>query len=134
MGRGMFVLPGAAIENDREAERAASHAMSGVEYGMAIRRQVGIDVTQMRRRKVIVHLFATELLTRAEVALLRPLDPRAVPSVLPVPSCLTDLPERALGRVALGLIAFQTGLFVRLEGGVLRAFEPPAASCSRKPA
>jgi hypothetical protein len=121
----MFVLPGATPENDREAERAARHAMSGVEHGLPIRRQVGIDVTQMRRRKVIVHLFATELLTHAEADLLRPLDPRAVPSVLPVSSWLTGLPERTLGRVALGLTAFQTGLFVRLEGGVLRAFEPP---------
>jgi hypothetical protein len=38
-------------------------------------------------------------------------------------SYLPQLPEPALGRVAMALTALTTGLFARLEGGALRGFE-----------
>lgn len=118
-GHGHLVLPGTAVSGDQEPAQAARHALLGSTRGIPIARQVALDHTQMRRRQVTVHVFASTPLRRSEADALSALDGRAITRILPITEASPLLPQRA----SAGLAALETGGIAHLGAGVLQRLQ-----------
>ncbi|MEV7205272.1 MULTISPECIES: hypothetical protein [unclassified Streptomyces] len=106
------LLPTGAVEEGQSPEEAAQAVLTGLPGGLPIRRRVAVDQVQMRRRKVITHLVATESLTVQEANALAYRDARAQIRVFSTTQAIHALPERSRRRVLLGLQALAIGAMV----------------------
>jgi hypothetical protein len=116
--QGTHLLPGSPVPDGRTPAEAALHILLGTASGLPIHRQVAIDATQLRRRLVSVHLFASHLIPRDQAKVLSALDARATIRILPFRCALSLLPPRARTRAEIGLGALQTGNTVHLNDGL----------------
>jgi hypothetical protein len=104
----LLLLPGGPVSDGQAPMDAARHALLGAEKGLPIARHVATDKTQLRRRQVTVHIFASSLLSRREATVLRPLDARAITRIVPIDHAIPLLPPRARTRAETGLAALTT--------------------------
>nr|BAP34732.1 hypothetical protein [Streptomyces sp. ML694-90F3] len=112
-----LVLPTGTVEDGQSPEDAARAVLRGMPDGLPVRRRVAVDQVQMRRRKIITHLVATEPLTPGNCRALAYRDPRATIRVLPVGQALESLHHKVRTRVVLGLQALATGAVIYTEDG-----------------
>jgi hypothetical protein len=124
--RGLLALPTGSVETGRSIEEAAQAVLTGLTEGLPVRRRVVEDQVQMRRRKVITHMVATNPLTYEEATALTYRDPRADVRVLPTVQAVAALAERGRTRALLGLQALAIEAMVYLPDGEIQRLESVA--------
>jgi hypothetical protein len=116
---GGVVLPVDAVHDGESPWQAAQHVLRGAPHGIPVLRRVVIESRQMRRRKVITHVMATDLLPRETVAPFTYRDPRAELIVLPTDRVIERKPTARL-RILLALQALAVGETAYVEDGAVR--------------
>jgi hypothetical protein len=101
--KGVVLVPGSPVLGDRTPSQAALQALRGPGSEQLILRPVLIDERQLARRKVIVHTFVSEPLSRRSARELRPADNRSNAVILPRKKALQTLPARARLRTQFAL-------------------------------
>lgn len=122
-GRGALSLPTGAVEAEEAPEVAAQRALKGAHGPIPVQRQVAVNRTQMRRRKVITHLVSMAPITPAEAQEVTYRDPRAVLHVLPTERAARSLPPRARALLLLGLQALAAGVKAYIEDDIIQRLE-----------
>ncbi|MFC6066998.1 hypothetical protein [Streptomyces ochraceiscleroticus] len=122
---GGTMLPTGAVYDGQAPEQAAQNVLHGVPGGLPLVRRVALAWVQMRRRKVITHVLATEPMPRKDVEQLIYRDPRAEVRVLPTLQVIDKLTPKGRLRALVGLQALATGETAYIEGDVVRTATPP---------
>ncbi|MGW7090082.1 hypothetical protein ACWGH2_42235 [Streptomyces sp. NPDC054871] len=120
---GTLVLPTGDVEDGQSPEAAGRAVLTGLAASLPVERQVAVDETQMRRRKVITHVVITEPLSAREACALVYRDPRADVHVLPRTRALSVLTHKAQLRAFLGLQAAAIGAMLYLRDGQITRVE-----------
>ena len=120
---GSVALPVDAVHDGETPWEAAQHVLRGASNGIHVLRRVVLDQKQMRRRKVITHVFATASVSRGDVAPLTYRDPRGELRVLSTDRVIDRLPTLAKLRVLLALQVLAVNTTAYLKDGVVQ--DPP---------
>ncbi|MEU1592864.1 hypothetical protein ABZ468_08360 [Streptomyces sp. NPDC005708] len=123
--RGLLTVPVGAVADGQTPEQAAHQVLRGAPDGLPSLRYLVLDRVQMRRRRVITHVLATEPMTREAVTSLAYRDPRATICVLPTRQIIDQASPQARLRILVGLQALATGVTSYIEGDVVQ-WGPPA--------
>ncbi|MEV2234951.1 hypothetical protein AB0H69_41200 [Streptomyces phaeochromogenes] len=122
--RGVILMPTGTVHAGQTPEQAVQDVLRGAPDGLPLLRRVALSCVQMRRRKVITHVLATESMPREGVGRLSYRDPRADVRVLPTMRVVDSLTAGGRQRVLVALQALATGETAYIEGGVVRRSIP----------
>ncbi|MFI9024580.1 hypothetical protein [Streptomyces sp. NPDC053560] len=117
---GCTMLPTGTVYGGQSLEQATQNVLHGAPGGLPLVRRVVLAWVQMRRRKVITHVLATESMPRKDVEQLTYRDPRAEVRVLPTLQVIDKLTPKGRLRALVGLQALATGETAYIEGDVVR--------------
>ncbi|MFM9629841.1 MULTISPECIES: hypothetical protein [Streptomyces] len=123
--RDLILMPTGSVHDGRKPSEAAHDVLRGAPEGLPVLRRVALACTQMRRRKVITHIWATAPMSREDVGALSYHDPRADVRVLPTMRVVDELTQSGRLRVLVALQALATGETAYIEGGVVQPSIPP---------
>jgi hypothetical protein len=121
---GTIIVPTGCVYDGQNPAEAAQDVLHGAPDGLPLLRRVAVSCVQLRRRKVITHVLATESMTREDVGSLNYRDPRADVRVLPTMRVVDSLTAGGRQRVLVALQALATGETAYIEGGVVRRSIP----------
>ncbi|MGX1915365.1 hypothetical protein ACWIID_42115 [Streptomyces phaeochromogenes] len=117
---GTIIVPTGSVHDGQKPAEAAQDVLRGAPDGLPLLRRVALSCVQMRRRKIITHVLATEPMTREDAGRLSYRDPRADVRVLPTMHVVDSLTAGGRQRVLAALQALATGETAYIEGGVVR--------------
>jgi hypothetical protein len=121
----LILMPTGSVSDGQNPREAAHDVLRRAPEGLPLLRRVALTCTQMRRRKVITHIWATAPMTRQAVGHLTYRDPRANVRVLPTMRVLDGFPPPGRLRFQVALQALATGGTAYIEGGVVYPSIPP---------
>ncbi|NEA48430.1 hypothetical protein [Streptomyces sp. SID10815] len=122
--RGLIMLPAGTVSDGQTPEQAAQGVLLGAPDGLPALQRVACIRKQLRRRKVITHVLATQPMTREAVAQLVYRDPRADLRVLPSMRVLGELTPAGQLRVLTSLQALAIGETAHIDEGMVCATAP----------